>query len=61
VRSPERVMAVPRNVAQDLGVAAPRTEETMLHLNVKKLAVLLVVTALAVALGRFGFLVNITW
>jgi len=28
----------------------------MLHLNVKKL-----VAALAVALGRFGFLVNITW
>jgi hypothetical protein len=54
-------MAVPRNVAQDLGVAAPRPEETMLHLNVKKLAVLLVVAALAVALGRFGFLVNITW
>jgi hypothetical protein len=54
-------MAVPRSVAQDPGVAAPRLEETMLHVNVKKLAVLMVVAALAVALGRFGFLLNITW
>lgn len=33
----------------------------MLQLNVKKFAVLLVVAVLAVALGRFGFLLNITW
>jgi hypothetical protein len=60
-RSPERVMAHRGGVAQDPGVAAPRPEESMLQLNVKKLAVLLVVVVLAVALGRFGFLLNITW
>ena len=33
----------------------------MFKINGKKLAVLLVVAALSVALGRFGLLLNITW
>jgi hypothetical protein len=33
----------------------------MLQLNAKKIAVLLVVTALSVALGKFGLLLNFTW